>query len=221
MASLLRLRLLAGLLVLCACGLASAQDKIDVVNEGGIKTWWTLAPGTTLPVPAYPAGFEGNQAEVCVAIGYLINADGTTSDFSLLKFWSANEPKSDADSYRRTFAQDASNALARWKFAPRADVSSPKPVYTVATFMFAARSAQLRERCAIPNLMTHILDMRYDRRLRDQMSRVDIFNRLKVDPSLEMRYRRMQEDQSNIMQQQEELRLQQQNSGGSSSSGNN
>lgn len=64
---------------------ALAADKIPVVNEGGIARQWTLAPGALLPVPAYPEIYKSSGAEVCVAIGYLLNPDGTTSDFSLLK----------------------------------------------------------------------------------------------------------------------------------------
>lgn len=197
-------RLLVFLLGLLATSIVGAEDKIAVVNEGGIGSAWMLAPGTTLPVPAYPTIYEDSHEEVCVAIGYLINPDGTTSDFSLLKFWAEKEPNGDADSYRAVFAQDASNALARWRFAPRPEVSSPKPVYTVATFLFAAKSAELRTRCAIPSLMAHILEMRYDRRSHARMSRLEIFSRLALDPAMESRYQQMLDAPARHQQEQRE-----------------
>ena len=177
------------LLALVASATAQAQNKIRIVNEGGIRDAWMLAPGTTLPVPAYPPAHAANQAEACVGIGYLLNADGTTSDFALLKSWSAAEPNRDRDDYWATFAQDASNALARWTFAPRPDVASPKPVYTVATFLFGAKNgAELRKRCAIPSLAFRIIELRQSAKTRRRMSGSEIFSRLHIDPAVEQRY---------------------------------
>ena len=195
-----RCRLTWGLLALAALSEAHAEDKIRIVNEGGIRDEWTLAPGTKLPVPAYPKAHEANQAEACVAIGYLLNADGTTSDFALLKAWSAAEPKRDVDGYWTEFARDASDALARWKFMPRPEVASPRPVYTVATFMFAASNQmELRKRCAIPNLAMRLAELRHDTRMSRKMAAQTIFTRLDIDPALESRYRDMQRQRDEVM----------------------
>ena len=56
---------------------ASAADKVRVVNEGGIRDEWTLAPGAKLAAPGYPAAFANRGENVCMAIGYRINPDGT------------------------------------------------------------------------------------------------------------------------------------------------
>lgn len=168
---------------------AWAADKIPVANEGGIARQWTLAPGATLPVPAYPEIYKSSGAEVCVAIGYLLNADGTTSDFSLLKSWSSDEPSQSQDGYWALFATDASNALARWRFAPRAEVREPKPVYTVATFLFGAKdTAQLRSRCSIPDLPFHLVELRNNKKVARKMVNDDLFSRLDLDPLLQQRY---------------------------------
>ena len=181
------------LLALVASATAQAQNKIRIVNEGGIRDAWMLAPGTTLPVPAYPPAHAANQAEACVGIGYLLNADGTTSDFALLKSWSAAEPDRDRDAYWASFAQDASNALARWKFAPRPEVGAPRPVYTVATFLFGAtNTVELRKRCTIPNLALRLVELRHDRKASRKMAGNDLFERLDIDPTLEDRYRDQQ-----------------------------
>lgn len=180
-------RKLAGSVLLFACCWVSAQapEKIAVANEGGIRDRWMLAPGTSLPVPAYPKAYEASGAEVCVAIGYVLNADGTTSDFSLLKSWSADEPKLHRDEYWSTFAADASAALARWKFSPRPDVAEAKPVYTVATFLFGAKSAtELRRKCAIPSLSTRLVELRYDAKAGRKMAFAGVFDRLDLDPGM-------------------------------------
>jgi hypothetical protein len=169
----------------CFCASAQAPEKIAVANEGGIRDRWMLAPGASLPVPAYPKAYEASGAEVCVAIGYVLNADGTTSDFSLLKSWSADEPKLHRDQYWSTFAADASAALARWKFAPRPEVTGPKPVYTVATFLFGATNAtELRRKCAIPSLSTRLVELRYDAKAGRKMAFAGVFDRLDLDPGM-------------------------------------
>lgn len=184
---MVKLRVVAMLCSVLAAGQlhAQTQEKIAIVSEGGIRDAWTLAPGAGLPVPAYPKAYEASGAEVCVAVGYLLNADGTTSDFALLKSWSSDEPKSGRDDYWATFAGDASNALARWTFTPRPEVSAAKPVYTVATFLFGARNAgELRSRCAIPNLITRLVELRYDPKAGRKMAFTRIFDRLDIDPSM-------------------------------------
>lgn len=173
------------LLLVSGSPFAQAPEKIPVVSEGGIRDRWMLAPGATLPVPAYPKAYAANNAEVCLAIGYVLNADGTTSDFSLLKSWSADEPKLQRNEYWSTFAADASAALARWKFAPRPDVTEPKPVYTVATFLFGATNAtELRRKCAIPSLTTRLVELRYDAKAGRKMAFAGVFDRLDLDPGM-------------------------------------
>ena len=178
------------LLALAASGSAAAGDKIRVANEGGIRDAWTLAPGAKLPVPAYPVEYAASQSETCVAIGYLLKPDGSTSDFALLKAWGANEPKQERDAYWAAFANAASGALARWQFEPRPEVSSPRAVYTVATFVFGSANVQeTRKRCGIPNLAMHILELRQNTKARRRMSGNTVFDQLDIDPSLEARYR--------------------------------
>lgn len=156
-----------GMRVLCAAMFlvlpmaANAGSKIPVVNEGGIRQAWTLPEGGKLAVPAYPEAYANNGGEVCVGVGYRLNADGTTSDFVLLKAWSADEPDNDRKEYWQAFANAASDALSHWKFVPREGVSDPKAVYTAATFLFRASSpAATSEKCRIGNLAQHIVDVR-------------------------------------------------------------
>ncbi|MEO5963781.1 MAG: hypothetical protein ABIP87_10170 [Thermomonas sp.] len=169
---------------------AQAQEKVRIANEGDIRNAWMLPPGSKLPVPGYPAGYSDDQAEVCVAVGYLINPDGHTSDFALLKSWSAQEPSQGGDRYWGEFARGASAALSQWRFIPKPEVGVPRPVYTVATFVFASPNLlESSKRCAIPNLSQRIVELRQDSRASRRMSASGVFDRLDLDPTLEARYR--------------------------------
>ena len=108
-------------LALAAGSGAQAQDRVRVVNEGGIRGDWTLAPGTQLSAPGYPGAFAKTGDDVCVAVGYRIQPDGSTSDFSLLKTWSSRSGEGEAvEGYWDAFSQAAVAALQQWKFAPAA-----------------------------------------------------------------------------------------------------
>lgn len=182
-----RPRALFALLMALSCAPAFAADMIRVVNEGGIRDEWTLPAGYQLALPAYPAEHAATQAEACVAIGYLINPDGSTSDFALLKSWtSANVLTRSDEEYWSAFAHASAQALSQWRFQPRPEVRAARPVFTVATLLFAAKSPQLRSRCAIPDLAARVRELRKDRGARRKMD-VDLYDRLDVDP---LRYER-------------------------------
>lgn len=161
---------------------ALAAEPVRVANEGDIKHAWTLPAGTRLPAPAYPPKFSDRALEVCVGVGYLVNADGSTSHFALLKGWNSESGEREpTPGFWAEFAHASAAALQQWRFQPRPEVSRPVPVYTVATMLFgkqgATVSADLRRRCAIPNLHRHLADIRTDpakRRLLD----TDLFDRM-------------------------------------------
>ena len=149
---------LCSTLLLGACGIAHAADTIRMVDEGGIRTQWTLAAGATLAMPQYPVDVARSApVDACMALGYRIAPDGTTSDFRVLKQWNdasgAIEP---VDGAWAAFAQSAADAVSQWKFAPRAD-ASPEAVYTVATLTWQTRKdtnpVTLRNRCKIDDLV--------------------------------------------------------------------
>jgi len=135
-----------------------AAHPVRVVNEGGIRDEWMLADGVKLVAPAYPAAFARRGDNVCVAVGYLINPDGTTSEFSLLKAWASSTrgDKEPEPGFWAAFAKVGAVALAQWRFKPRPEVASPTPTYTVATMTLMGRQAEdivvLRKRCAIEDL---------------------------------------------------------------------
>ena len=154
------------LLCLAFIGMAHAAEPIAVVNEGGIKDRWMLAPGVPLAVPQYPPQFARRHDTVCVAVGYLLNPDGKLTDFALLKGWTSagngsNEPEAH---YWQAFAESAGAALSQWRLQPRPEVTRAVPVYTVATFVFGSGQAmQQRTHCAIPNLVARQRELKNSR----------------------------------------------------------
>jgi len=179
-------RWISCLLLYATCATAFAAEDIRVVNEGGIRDEWTLPPGYKLAMPQYPADYANQPTEVCVAVGYLINPDGSTSDFALLKSWSSIDvPNKSSQEYWSAFANAAAQALSQWRFQPRPEVTVPRPVYTVATMIFAA-SLELRSHCAIPNLATRLRELRHDSGARRKMNTA-LFDRLELDSSAPLR----------------------------------
>ena len=143
---------------LCALAVvAQAGDRVRIVNEGGIRDEWMLADGVKLAAPGYPAAFAERGDNVCVAIGYAIKPDGTTSDFAVLKNWSSSTgDKEPVAGFWEAFAQAGAGALSQWKFKPRPEVATPQQTYTVATMHFMGKEATdagvLRSHCGISDL---------------------------------------------------------------------
>lgn len=153
----IRVAALAACVLFYAAAGAAADKKVRIVNEGGIRDEWMLADGVKLAAPGYPSSFADRGDSVCVAMGYSIKPDGTTSDFSLVKAWnSANADKEPVPGYWEAFSQASAQALAQWKFKPRPEIAEPKPTYTVATMTFMGKDgtdpAGLRSKCGIADL---------------------------------------------------------------------
>jgi len=151
--------LMAGVVAVAVAAPGLAAEKVRIVNEGGIKDQWTLAEGAKLAAPGYRAGMVERGDNVCIALGYAINPDGTTSDFSVVKSWSsagAEQP----DEYWDVFAQASAGAVSQWAFAPRPEVAEPRPTYTVATMQFMGKQpmdgAELRGHCRVDDLAAQL-----------------------------------------------------------------
>ena len=168
-------------LALAAGSGAQAQDRVRVVNEGGIRGDWTLAPGTQLSAPGYPGAFAKTGDDVCVAVGYRIQPDGSTSDFSLLKTWSSRSGEGEAvEGYWDAFSLFSVAALQQWKFAPRPEVGKPTSVDTVATMTFtglqSVDAATLRGKCKIEDLAAFLEQVKVDMAKRSDLNRHQIEN---------------------------------------------
>ncbi|WP_140909169.1 energy transducer TonB [Cognatiluteimonas lumbrici] len=142
-------------LALLAAG-ANAQQRERVANEGTIGDKWMLEDGTTLATPVYPATQASRGDNVCVALGYRIEPDGSTAHFRVLQQWSSAGSRQTDPAYWEAFARAAADAVAQWRFQPRADAGTPVPTVTVATLTFngdpTAASADIGGNCRIVNL---------------------------------------------------------------------
>ena len=163
---------------------ASAADKIPVVNEPAIGDKWTLVP-ESVQAPVYPAAFAAKQDKVCVTVGYVIGADGFTSDYALVKSWSSANTSSRNTDYWGAFAQAATQALAQRQYAPK---DGAKPVFTSTTFAFGGDDEATKGHCAIADLATRMVELRYNDRASRKMSG-GIYARLEIDPAVEARTR--------------------------------
>ena len=86
-------------MILCAfvLGLAPAvgalaAERMTVVNERAVAKDWVPDPAKSRMLPGYPSTFADKTEDACVSIGYLLNRDGSTSDFTMLKSWGAKTP---------------------------------------------------------------------------------------------------------------------------------
>lgn len=147
------------------------DDDVRVANEGGIATWWRLADGVVIAAPGYPEASLTQRVDACLALGYTIQPDGSTSDHVIVKRWS-NAAKDDAVAWDQ-FGQAASSALSQWRFVS-SGTAAPKPTFTVATFTFAgsdAAPAGLAERCRVADLLDAVLTARHEAYERGNLNR--------------------------------------------------
>ncbi len=164
--------LIAVLGAVTASPLVNAQDAVRIANEGGIRDQWMLADGVTLAAPGYPADFAALGDNVCVAVGYRIKPDGSTSDYTLLRSWSSSTgEKEPVAGFWDAFSQASAAALTQWKFKPRPEFGSPRPVDTVATMTFMGKTAEdaagLRSRCSVQDLRATLQKSRAQNAKRD------------------------------------------------------
>lgn len=166
---------------------AVAADKIRIVDEGKIGTEWTLVPGTRL-MPPYPEAYAKDPEEVCMVVGYMIGADGHTSDFSLLKSWTSGSNSRARNQFWAEFGDLASRAIAQWRYAPASPAAAP--VYTATTFVFGSPQnvADTKAHCEVADLTRRMVELRYDGRAGRMMSR-GVFSRLDIDPEVQERMR--------------------------------
>jgi hypothetical protein len=161
-----KLGMLAVAISLFAFGNASAE-RVRVVDEGGLRETWMLADGASLGAPAYPAEFAARGDNVCLAIGYAVRPDGSTSDFSLLKAWNSASGQDEPEAgYWNAFSRAGAAALSDWRFQPRG-AAPGAPTYTVATLHFMGREAvavdDLTGHCKVSDLAGFIQQQKAER----------------------------------------------------------
>lgn len=142
---------------------SASDQEVRVANEGGISEWWSLADDVAIVAPGYPQSAMAQKHDACLAMGYLIKPDGTTSDHVVVKRWSdapADAPAWDA------FGRAASLALSQWRFSPKPGTVA-RPTFTVATFVFSgagatAPASSLGANCKVEDLLTAVVGARHE-----------------------------------------------------------
>ena len=171
-------------LVVSALGIggASAQAMLTatdaaIANEGAIGDRWMLAEGATLATPAYPPQMAARGDDVCLALGYQINPDGSTSDFAVLKQWnSTGGDEQPAPGYWQAFAEAGADALSQWRFQPRPGKASLQPTYTVATLAFTGANGEggnIRSHCQVDDLAGLLQEQKSRAFMRGSLDRHD------------------------------------------------
>lgn len=184
--------LIAVLSAMSASPLAHAQDAVRVANEGAIRDQWMLADGVKLAAPGYPAGFAARGDNVCVAMGYRIKPDGSTSEYTLLRSWSSSTgEKEPAAGFWDAFSQASAAALMHWKFKPRPEVAKPRAVDTVATMTFMGKQAEdaagLRGHCKVDDLASLLERVKSDNAKRGDMNKHELDEQIRRQLQNEMR----------------------------------
>ena len=148
--------MLTAALLVTACA-ATAADKASILSEGGAAQFWRPIP-ETIAMPGYPGIVADKSEDVCIGVGYMLNPDGSTSEFAVLNAWGSKTAEAKpTDPHFLPFSQNSLAAVQRWKFASVAgEGARMKPIYTAATFAFSttagADTSAVRNRCTIADL---------------------------------------------------------------------
>jgi hypothetical protein len=146
------------LLLLCVALPAVADKPLRIVDEKDAGESWQPAGGKPLVQPPRPA--NAAAGDVCMSLGYKINADGSTSDVSVLKVWSSTNKKVKADDPALApYLQSGAAAISMWHFDPTPAETGRRPMFTAASFGFGADEASgaaVRSNCQISNLSAYV-----------------------------------------------------------------
>ena len=150
-------RILLASALLLATAAPVVAERIDIISEGKANKVWN-APAEPL-APGWPSTVTGND-QVCVGVGYMIEKDGSTSSFMVLKAWSRDHGQGDkAAPATDPFARNVLAAVQQWKFTP-VQAGKERKVYTATTFAFdrdaQGDAAALKKRCMVDNLSAFI-----------------------------------------------------------------
>ena len=145
-----------------AAGLAFAGGRTTtVISEQSIPEHWSYAPDLPHFVPGYPSTAADKSRDVCVTIGYQVDIQGRTSNFTELNSWSSATPDATpgADEIE-PYVQIAAAVVSRWRFVP---VGKAHAVYTSASFAFDGSKAvgqpEILAHCRIGDLQDFVAQL--------------------------------------------------------------
>ena len=145
-------------LAVLACGTAAA-GRINIISEQDVTRSWSRAPNAAMVIAGYPSQVPQPSPNVCLNLGYMIKADGSTSDFVQMKIWSSDPSQLAGSASLEPFVQSAAAAVSMWKFVPTK--GKGRSVYTSATFAFdgskTLSAGQIEEYCRIADLTGFVM----------------------------------------------------------------
>jgi len=181
---MIALRYCAAAMAVLATGLSLA-DRIDIVSEAQANKLWLPDPNARQFVAGYPESEPDKARDVCVSIGYLIGADGRTSNFTEMKSWTnATQDGALKQEEAAPYVQVAALVVSQWKFVP---VGKPHSIYTSASFAFDG-SKKLGEpailgNCRIDDLPTFVARAKAKADSRGDLARTHA-ERMRADRSM-------------------------------------
>lgn len=138
---------------------ASASGRGSIVSENQLAETWKPDPNAPRVAVGYPTSAADKSRDVCVNIGFKIEKDGSTSNFTQVKAWSSATPNDEPPPEQlRPFVKSAAALVSMWKFVPAGD--KRRPVYTSASFVFVGSKSAgpdaIRARCHIEDLSAFV-----------------------------------------------------------------
>ena len=158
-------------LLLCVvAGAALGADRSDVrlYDEGSLGTDYMIAPGTQITSPGFPFAAKGRTDNVCVALAYRVQPDGSAQGFAVLNNWTSNSEAARRDAaYLDPYARAAAEAVSQWRFVPKhRDAGSSDTAVTIATFAFKGERGgeelgDIRAHCKIDKITAYESRLRH------------------------------------------------------------
>jgi TonB family protein len=110
------------------CALAKESDSVLFVSEDELDTYWIV---DKVVAPEYPEKSLRRLEEGCVAVGFIIESDGTTSTHKIVAFYPTNH-----------FNRSAIRAAKKFLFKPSEKNAGKQTVLTTNSFTYQIRQGK-------------------------------------------------------------------------------
>lgn len=148
---------LAGATLALSFAVAHAAEGFAVLGADQLGQYWVHAPQNEM-LPRLPSVHEPGPDQVCLAMGFSIDAKGRATGAKPLTRYSSTELSKQTTRYWRQFDKSAVTLVNSWRFSPAPTAVKPQPAYTVAYLVFAneGQTRVLNDGCKIPDLVAFI-----------------------------------------------------------------
>jgi hypothetical protein len=109
----------------------SGEDYL-VVDLGQVGEYWNFVHKTAYP--QFPTSSMRKHVDVCVAVGFSVEADGVPANISVLRMQTS---KADDTEESERMKSAMTDAIARWRFQPSERNAARRPLYTYTVMSMA------------------------------------------------------------------------------------